>query len=209
MMYMKLDYIKQHSRLDYNDEDALLELYADSAEQTVLNHIGRTYEEVVEEWGQVPDPIRQATLMLVDLSYQQRSPVSQQSMSVVSYGFDTLLKPYMKLSSGDTCACYSHAVIGSQIKIGFSACLPDCLMMKDVEFCVDVYNFSDKDKSVTFKKEECIRICDNDYAVLVDTKTIGIGLVRLKLKMQIPDTDFPDGYRTEIINVNPRISITG
>ena len=36
--------------------------------------------------------------MLVDLSYQQRSPVSPVSMYAVPYTFDLLIKPYMKLT---------------------------------------------------------------------------------------------------------------
>lgn len=98
MKYMKLDYIKAHSRLDYNDEDALLELYADAAEQSVLNTIGRTYEELLKEYGSVPAPLIHATLMLVDVSYQHRSPVSAQNMSTVPYTFDMLVKPYMRLT---------------------------------------------------------------------------------------------------------------
>ena len=98
MKYMKLDYIKQHSRIDYNDEDALLELYADSAEQSVLNIIGRTYEELVREYDGVPPAIVHATLMLVDVSYQFRNPISSQNMANVPYTFDLLVKPYMKLT---------------------------------------------------------------------------------------------------------------
>lgn len=209
MKYMRLDYIKLHSRIDYNDEDGLLELYADSAEQTVLNYLNRTYEDVVETWGAVPEPVRQATLMLVDLSYQQRSPVSQQNMSVVPYGFDALLKPYMRLSSGECPTPYSQVVLGSQIKIPFRVDLPHHCRAKNIGFSIVVRNFSDKDKHVKFKKKQCIRLGHNEYAVPVDTEALGIGLVRLKLTLHIPDRDFPGGYRKEVVDINPRISIKG
>lgn len=101
MKYMKLDYVKAHSRIDYNDEDALLELYINSAEETVMNYIDRTYEEMQEDYGGVPEPIRLATMMLVDVSYQQRSPISTQNFSAVPYGFEMLLKPYMRLTQRD------------------------------------------------------------------------------------------------------------
>ena len=39
MKWLKIDYIKQHSRIDYDCEDGLLELYGESAEETVLNVI--------------------------------------------------------------------------------------------------------------------------------------------------------------------------
>ena len=45
----------------------------------------------------MPDALVHAALMLVDTSYQFRSPVSAQNMSVVPYTFDLLVKPYVKL----------------------------------------------------------------------------------------------------------------
>jgi uncharacterized phage protein (predicted DNA packaging) len=99
------DYIKQHSRIDFDCEDALLELYGESAEETVLELTRRTYEEIVAIWGKpgkpIPAKIIHASLMLVDLSYQQRSPVSQQNLYTVPYTFDMLIKPYMKLTDDD------------------------------------------------------------------------------------------------------------
>ena len=97
MKWMELEYIKMHSRLDYDCEDQLLEHYAESAEDTVLNLIGRTYEELIEKYGKVPAPIMQATLMLVDVSYTYRSPDSPVPLSLVPYSFDILIKPYVKL----------------------------------------------------------------------------------------------------------------
>jgi hypothetical protein len=45
----------------------------------------------------MPAAVIQATLLLVDNSYDHRSPVSPQSLSNVGYSFDILLKPYMRL----------------------------------------------------------------------------------------------------------------
>ena len=103
MKYLSLEYIKQHSRIDYDCEDGLLEMYGDSAEETVAQYLnrGKTVDEMVadlkEVYGHVPAPIYHATLMLVDVSYQYRSPISPTNVSVVPYTFDILVKPYMKL----------------------------------------------------------------------------------------------------------------
>ena len=103
MEFLKLEYIKQHSRLDYDCEDSLLELYANSAEETLAGYLNRgdTVAEMVAsltaKYGKIPDSIYHAALMLVEISYNQRSPVSSQNMSVVGYGFDVLVKPYMVL----------------------------------------------------------------------------------------------------------------
>ena len=102
MIWMTLAYIKQHSRLCCDGEDGVLELYGASAEKTVMNYLERDYDDIVGTFGTdeqpVPEPIRQATLMLVDVSYMQRSPVTVQNLYLVGYGFDALLKPYMRLS---------------------------------------------------------------------------------------------------------------
>ena len=107
MKWLEIDYIKQHSRIDYDCEDALLELYAESAEEMVLNTLGRTYEDLLENFGidqpdgskHVPAAIVQASLMLVDSSYTNRSPISPTNMYQVPYTYDFLVKPYMKLTT--------------------------------------------------------------------------------------------------------------
>ncbi len=98
MKWLKLDDIKQQLRIDTDCEDAVLQLYGVAAEDTVLNYLGRTYDELMEIYGKIPGPIRLATLMLVDSSYQHRSPASPANMYYVMYGFDMLVKPYMKLA---------------------------------------------------------------------------------------------------------------
>ena len=97
MKFLSLEFIKRHSRIDFDCEDELLEAYGDSAEETVLNLLNRTFEDIIEVYGQVPAPIKHASLMLVDQSYTHRSPVSPQNMYHVPYSFDLLIKPYMKL----------------------------------------------------------------------------------------------------------------
>lgn len=100
MKWLTIDYIKEHSRIDYSGEEELLELYGAAAEDMVLNVIGRTHEEMVEmveTYGEMPAALMQAALMLVDLSYMQRSPVSQANLYAVPYTFDFLVKPYMRL----------------------------------------------------------------------------------------------------------------
>lgn len=103
MQFLTLEYIKQHSRVDYDTEDDLLGLYGDAAESVLAQHLGRgkTVDEMVasltEEFGEIPLPIFQAALMLVDVSYQYRSPISPSNIYVVPYTFDILVKPYMIL----------------------------------------------------------------------------------------------------------------
>ena len=104
MKWLTLEQIKQQLRIDpeFTLEDTLLERYGNSAEATVLNITGRTEEELkaMNPTGanEIPADVWEATVMLVDLSYQQRSPVSPVSMYAVPYTFDLKIKPYMKLT---------------------------------------------------------------------------------------------------------------
>lgn len=101
MKWLTLDRIKAQCRIepDFTDEDTLLEEYGEEAEDTVLNTLGRSYEDVMENYGKVPAPLRRASLMLVDAWYGTRTPIASQNMSVVPYTFDLLVKPYMRLAS--------------------------------------------------------------------------------------------------------------
>lgn len=99
MKWLTLEWIKKHSRIDFDCENSLLKVYGDAAEDTVLNVIARSYTEVIEHYGEVPKPLFVAALMLVEVSYTQRAPITQQNMYTVPYAFDMMVKPYMKLAS--------------------------------------------------------------------------------------------------------------
>ena len=102
MKWLTLEWIRSHSRLLKDvDESDLLELYGEDAEETVLNLINRSYEEVMELWGKVPKPLYVAALMLVEVDYNHRSPDSMNNMYAVKYSFDMKIKPYMKLTSNN------------------------------------------------------------------------------------------------------------
>ena len=93
--------IKAQLRLDDEQAQAehdILELYGDSAEDTVLNLCNRTLEDIIETHGCVPSPLKHATLLLVDNAYKERSPITPQNMSSVPYAFYLMLKPYMRLT---------------------------------------------------------------------------------------------------------------
>ena len=100
--------------------------------------------------------------------------------------------------------------LGSDVKIAFTADLPDGLLLKDVDFTAKVINMSEKDKAIDVLKADCIMIFDGAaYVVLVDSETLGIGTLMLRLTVFIPDTDYQSGTRKEVIKINPHIRITG
>ena len=98
MKYLTIEDIKAQLRLDFDCDDALLELYGQGAEDTILYLCNRTYENLIGTYGEVPAAIRQVTLELVCSSYEHRSPASPQNLSAVPYNFDLLVKEYIVLA---------------------------------------------------------------------------------------------------------------
>lgn len=106
MKWLTLTLIKQQLRLeqDYHDEDALLELYGGSAENTILQCTNRTVDELKAmnpagaDPDKVPADIMEASLMLVTVSYRYRTPIDMQNLSIVPYTFDLKIKNYVRLA---------------------------------------------------------------------------------------------------------------
>lgn len=211
MKWLTLEQIKAQLRIEpnFHDEDSILEVYGESAETTLLNYLNRPYADIIGSYGSMPVSLVQASLMLVDTSYQHRSPISVTSISQVPYTFDLLVKPYMRLTSavdGDV----QTVTLGSDVKIEFTAELPDDLTLSDVDFSGKVLNADMNDKSVDFTKADCIELeGGKNYVVMVDSDDLGIGTLMLKLTVFIPDTDYQSGTRKQVVNINPHIKIVG
>ena len=45
--------------------------------------------------------------------------------------------------------------------------------------------------------------------VLVDSNDLGIGVYMVRLTVQIPDTDYPSGFRKEVVKINPHVMVKG
>ena len=211
MKWLTLDTIKAQLRIeaDFTAEDTLLVNYGEAAEDTLLNYLNCPYQDIIELYGKVPLPLVQASLMLVDVSYQHRSPISVTNISLVPYTFDLLVKPYMRLTSPDESEVQT-VTLGSDVKIEFTAELPDDLTLSDVDFSGKVLNADMKDESVDFNKADCIELEGGEnYVVMVDSDDLGIGTLMLKLTVMIPDTDYQSGTRKQVVNINPHIKIVG
>ena len=212
MKWLELDDIKRQLRieLDYKDKEQELTGYGNSAEDTVLNICNRTYDDFIDQYGEIPQPIREASLLLVCASYEHRSAVTQYQMYSVGYAFDMKVKPYMRLASNSDAVPVQVVTLGSDVKIAFTVELPDDLLLKDVDFSGKVYNSMKKDVEMAFEKADCIMIEDGKaYVILVDTDDLGVGAYLLKVTVQIPDSDYTSGYRKEVVQINPHVSVRG
>jgi hypothetical protein len=211
MKWLDLNQIKQQLRIepDYTDEDTLLTKYGESAEDTILNICRRTYDDFLSEYGKIPSDIVEASLLLVTVSYEHRSAVTQYQMYSVRYAFDMKVKPYMKLASDGDDAQMQTFTVGSDVKILVAAELPDDLTLQDVDFTVTVVNVSVEDKKQVYPKSDCIETEDGDYVVLVNSDDLGIGVYMCRLTVMIPDTDYPSGFRKEVVKINPHVMVKG
>ena len=211
MKWLTLPIIKQQLRIepDYTDEDDRLTSYGNSAEDTILYLCDRTYDDFISNYGKIPTQIVEASLLLVNLSYEQRSPITQYHMSSVGYSFDMKVKPFMRLTRGEDNVLMQTFIIGSDVKILIEAMMVDDLTLHDVDFTVTVYNSSEKDVAKTYTKAECIETENGDYVVLVDSDELGIGRYMCRLTVMIPDTDYLSGFRKEVVKIDPHVIVMG
>ena len=96
MKWMDLNYLKTHSRILDDCDDALLEQYGTAAEEFLLTYIARTYENLLDIYGEIPPQLFVAVQMLVENMYQNRSMISQAHYSYVDYTFDALIADFMR-----------------------------------------------------------------------------------------------------------------
>ena len=102
LKWLSIDAIKTHCRIDFDCEDAELVQFGIAAEQAILDLTRRTSENFVDTYGRIPDPIFNATLLLVQSLYNNRDAAettvytSKESM----YGLQFLVKNYMVLTGG-------------------------------------------------------------------------------------------------------------
>ena len=96
MKWMTIGYLKMHSRIDYDCEDALLDQYGTAAEEFVLAYMGRTYENLLDIYGEIPARLYECVQLLVDNMYQNRSMVSMTNMSMVPYTFDAMISDFVR-----------------------------------------------------------------------------------------------------------------
>ena len=204
--------IKHQLRIepDYTEEDDRLTSYGNSAEDMILYLCDRTYDDFISNYGKIPTQIVEASLLLVNMSYEQRSPITQYQMYSVGYSFDMKVKPFMRLTRGNADAePLQTFIIGSDVKILIEAMMVDNLTLHDVDFTVTVYNSSEKVVQKTYTKDECIETENGDYVVLVDSDELGIGRYMCRLTVQIPDTDYPTGHRKEVVKIDPHVMVKG
>ena len=100
LRWLNLNAIHERLRIDYNDDDADLKAMAMDAEQCIIDLTRRTYENFIDVYGRIPDPIFTASLLLVGSAYKNREAEGQYDMKEIAFGFSFRVKNYMVLTGG-------------------------------------------------------------------------------------------------------------
>lgn len=96
------------------------------------------------------------------------------------------------------------SVIGTDLKIKVNVSPIGTVHLEDCDFTC---TFFVNDKKVTKTKAQMVRLDRDNYLALVDSTSLGIGTVKMTIKLEVPDTDFPDQTRTEIDTICTGIEI--
>lgn len=96
-------------------------------------------------------------------------------------------------------------ILGTELKLNIHIEPIGQTTMDDYDFQVEVYCQSKQ--IVTLKKEDTIRIDENNYVCPIDTSELGTGTIKCRITAYIPDSDFEDGVRTEICGITTGIEI--
>jgi hypothetical protein len=99
MPLVDLTLFKQHIHADdFSGEDALMEQYLRSAEDTIIAETNRSESELIEMGGGTfPARLIQAVLMLAGHFYRHPEGVEDRQNYELPYGIQVLVKPYCKL----------------------------------------------------------------------------------------------------------------
>lgn len=100
-----------------------------------------------------------------------------------------------------------HSAKGTEFKLNINMTPVDGQNMASVDWEALVFTETGH-KSVTIKKADAIRVDDDNYIIRVDSSVCGAGKYYVTLTAYIPDSDFPDGFRTEKKTVFTGVTIT-
>lgn len=97
------------------------------------------------------------------------------------------------------------SVLGTQLKINVNVEPIGDIHLSNCDFKCTF--FINPKKTIEQKKSGLIKVDDDNYIALIDSSLLGTGTIRMTIEVDIPDTDFPSGYRKEIDTVCTGITI--
>jgi hypothetical protein len=100
----------------------------------------------------------------------------------------------------------TNVFLGTQLKLNLSIEPIGTLTMDDFDFSVELY--CSAKRVFTVSKDKTLRVDENNYLILVDSEVLGQGELKCKVIAYVPDEDFDDSIRTEVLMFDTGIRIT-
>ena len=98
MTYITLAELKAQCKVEDNNEDALLTLYGNAAEEIILKLAERSVEGIIaDNGGTFPQALKVAILMLANYWYDMREAGAGYQVRAVPYGIPMLVKASTRL----------------------------------------------------------------------------------------------------------------
>ena len=100
MKFISLELAKSHLNLDpeFVVDDKLIILYCNAAERSVAEYLDIDMDDVVDEDGNLPEPIVAGILLMLGNLYMVRESISATSFTEVPFVIKCLLEPYRDYS---------------------------------------------------------------------------------------------------------------
>ena len=101
-MMVDLSVAKKHLRIDHDDEDALIQLYIDAAQEQIERHLQLRVQDLPTDPAEpVPDgfvrvnaALQAAALLTVAHLYEHRESVTEGAAVELPMGYWSLIQPY-------------------------------------------------------------------------------------------------------------------
>lgn len=97
------------------------------------------------------------------------------------------------------------SVLGTELKINVNVKPIGNTHLSGCDFICTF--FVNSNKTVVKKKEDMIKMDDDNYIALINSEDLGAGTIKMTIKVLVPDSAFEDNYRTEIETVSTGITI--
>lgn len=95
-MLVDLATIKRHLNIDadYTSDDTYLEYLEEVAEEVVQKHIDKTFYDILDEEGEIPQPLLHTILLFVGNLYENRESVAYNQVVEVPNSLSYILSLY-------------------------------------------------------------------------------------------------------------------
>lgn len=95
-MIIDLAMIKKHLNIDanYTEDDEYLVFLEGVAEEVVQKHIDKSFEDIIGEGGEIPQPLLQSILLIIGNLYDNRESVAYTNAVEIPNSLSYILSMY-------------------------------------------------------------------------------------------------------------------